>query len=58
MTNPDYQSLMLPVLALAAKQELRVPEAEPEERETVSPSGCKKPLSNPENAAPLASGAI
>jgi restriction system protein len=56
MTIPDYQTLMLPVLRLAAQGETRVPEAEervadefdltPEERSQLLPSGRQRVLQN------------
>jgi len=56
MAIPDYQSLMLPVLTLAAKGEIRVPEAariiadqlglSDEEREEMLPSGRQRVLHN------------
>lgn len=56
MTIPDYQSLMLPVLAIAAEGETRVPEAaekiadqiglSDEEREELLPSGKQRLLHN------------
>lgn len=56
MPIPDYQTLMLPVLRLAAEGETRVPEVEerladlfgltPEERDRVLPSGRQKVLHN------------
>lgn len=56
MPIPDYQTLMLPLLRLAAEGETRVPEVEarladlfgltPEEREQVLPSGRQKVLHN------------
>jgi restriction system protein len=56
MAIPDYQTLMLPVLRLAAKGETRVPEVEervaeefalaPEERDQLLPSGRQRILHN------------
>src|SRR5262245_38793763 len=56
MPVPDYQSLMLPLLKLAAEGETRVPDTEdklanefkltPEERDQLLPSGRQKMLHN------------
>jgi hypothetical protein len=56
MPIPDYQTLMLPVLRLAAKGETRVPDVEqqlardlgltPEERDRLLPSGKQRVLHN------------
>jgi restriction system protein len=56
LTIPDYQTLMLPVLRLAAEGETRVPEVaekvayefglSPEERDQLLPSGRQRILHN------------
>jgi restriction system protein len=56
MAIPDYQTLMLPVLAIAAKGEARVPERaqsiaiefglSEDEREQMLPSGTQRLLHN------------
>ncbi len=56
MPVPDYQTLMLPVLKRAAKQDIRVPEIEDkiaqefgltqQERDELLPSGRQKVLHN------------
>jgi restriction system protein len=56
MTIPDYQSLMLPVLAMASKGETSAPQAEqkiaddfgltPKERAQILPSGRQRVLHN------------